>query len=260
MGHGHSHGGKKCQGHGHAHGQQQQQQQQPTMTYEQAMRDPVMRGKIIAKKKRAKYIRLGSQILFFLVCFSLFWFYGRSVDEYLDPPKDRPDAVKARLRAAHGGATTFQEAKQKLAKTKTQPATWLHSNAAGQTYLQNNARKEGVISLPSGVQYKVLIKGSGTYHPTVDSPCSTHYEGKLINGKVFDSSYARGSPTTFAPNQVIKGWTEIMQLMVEGDQWEVTIPSDLAYGKRGSGADIKGGATLIFKMEIIKIQGKKVAV
>ena len=142
MGHGHSHGGKKCQGHGHAHGQQQQQQQQPTMTYEQAMRDPVMRGKIIAKKKRAKYIRLGSQILFFLVCFSLFWFYGRSVDEYLDPPKDRPDAVKARLRAAHGGATTFQEAKQKLAKTKTQPATWLHSNAAGQTYLQNNARKE----------------------------------------------------------------------------------------------------------------------
>jgi FKBP-type peptidyl-prolyl cis-trans isomerase FklB len=90
------------------------------------------------------------------------------------------------------------------------------------------------------------------------SPCETHYEGKLITGKVFDSSYARGSPTTFAPNQVIKGWTEIMQLMVEGDQWEVYIPSDKAYGDGGSGADIKGGDTLIFKMEIITIKGDKV--
>ena len=75
---------------------------------------------------------------------------------------------------------------------------------------------------------------------------------------MFDSSYKRGKPTTFAPNQVIKGWTEIMQLMVEGDKWEVTIPSDLAYGARGSGSDIKGGDTLIFKMEIIEIKGDKV--
>jgi hypothetical protein len=95
-------------------------------------------------------------------------------------------------------------------------------------------------------------------HTKNNSPCETHYEGKLITGKVFDSSYARGSPTTFAPNQVIKGWTEIMQLMVEGDQWEVYIPSDKAYGDSGSGADIKGGDTLIFKMEIIKIKGDKV--
>ena len=131
-------------------------------------------------------------------------------------------------------------------------------NAAGIAFLKANAEKDGVISLPSGVQYKVLKKGDGSFHPTVDSPCETHYEGKLITGKVFDSSYARGSPTTFAPNQVIKGWTEIMQLMVEGDQWEVYIPSDKAYGDGGSGADIKGGDTLIFKMEIITIKGEKV--
>jgi FKBP-type peptidyl-prolyl cis-trans isomerase FklB len=132
-------------------------------------------------------------------------------------------------------------------------------NSAGLAFLKANAAKEGVVSLPSGVQYKVLKKGSGNHHPTVNSPCETHYEGKLITGKVFDSSYARGSPTTFAPNQVIKGWTEIMQLMVEGDQWEVYIPSDKAYGDSGSGADIKGGDTLIFKMEIITIKGDKVA-
>ena len=132
-------------------------------------------------------------------------------------------------------------------------------NAAGIAFLKENADKDGVVSLASGVQYKVLKKGTGNFHPTKNSPCETHYEGKLISGKVFDSSYARGSPTTFAPNQVIPGWTEIMQLMVEGDQWEVYIPSDKAYGDGGSGADIKGGDTVIFKMEIITIKGDKVA-
>ena len=113
------------------------------------------------------------------------------------------------------------------------------SNAAGKAFLKENAKKEGVIVLPSGLQYKILKKGSGAFHPTVDSPCEMHYHGTLPDGTVFDSSYDRGSPTTFAPNQVIKGWTEIMQMMVEGDQWEVYIPSDLAYGDSGSGAKIK---------------------
>ena len=80
----------------------------------------------------------------------------------------------------------------------------------------------------------------------------------MITGKVFDSSYARGSPTTFAPNQVIKGWTEILLKMVEGDIWEVVIPSDLGYGSRGTGHDIKGGDTLIFKINLIKIKGDKI--
>jgi FKBP-type peptidyl-prolyl cis-trans isomerase FklB len=95
------------------------------------------------------------------------------------------------------------------------------TNAAGQKYLAENKGKDGVISLPSGLQYKVLRAGEGGFHPAPSSPCSCHYEGKLIDGTVFDSSYARGSPTTFAPNQVISGWTEAMQLMVEGDKWEM---------------------------------------
>ncbi len=96
------------------------------------------------------------------------------------------------------------------------------------------------------------------FHPTVDSQCDCHYKGTLIDGTQFDSSYDRGEPTAFAPNQVIKGWTEAMQLMVEGDKWEMYIPSDLGYGDRGSPPKIKGGDTLVFVMEIITIKGKKV--
>lgn len=131
------------------------------------------------------------------------------------------------------------------------------TNAAGTKFLQENAQKEGVVVLPSGLQYKILKKGTGQFHPTVDSPCDCHYAGTLIDGTEFDSSYGRGSPTTFAPNQVIKGWTEAMQLMVEGDKWELYIPSDLGYGDRGSPPKIKGGDALIFQMEIIKIKGGK---
>merc|ERR1711998_386071 len=132
------------------------------------------------------------------------------------------------------------------------------TNEAGKKFLEENKSKEGVITLPSGLQYKILRKGDGAFHPTVDSPCECHYKGTLIDGTQFDSSYDRGSPTTFAPNQVIKGWTEAMQLMVEGDKWEMYIPSDLAYGESGSPPKIPGGSALIFRMEIIKIKGNKV--
>lgn len=132
------------------------------------------------------------------------------------------------------------------------------SNAEGTAYLEANAKKEGVISLPSGLQYKVLRQGSGTHHPTANSPCECHYAGTLIDGTQFDSSYDRGSPTTFAPNQVIKGWTEAMQMMVEGDKWEMYIPSELGYGERGSPPKIPGGSVLVFQMEILKIKGDKV--
>merc|ERR1712178_570677 len=97
---------------------------------------------------------------------------------------------------------------------------------------------------------------------TADSSCECHYEGRTAqnypNGDTFDSSYARGSPTSFAPYQVIKGWTEAMQLMVEGDKWEMYIPSELGYGDGGSGDKIKGGDVLIFRMEILAIEGGKV--
>merc|ERR1712054_275614 len=132
------------------------------------------------------------------------------------------------------------------------------TNEAGKKFLEANKGKEGVVSLPSGLQYKVLRKGEGAFHPTVDSPCECHYKGTLIDGTQFDSSYDRGSPTSFAPNQVIKGWTEAMQLMVEGDKWEMYIPSELGYGDSGSPPKIQGGDVLVFVMEIIKINGDKV--
>lgn len=132
------------------------------------------------------------------------------------------------------------------------------TNEAGLAFLAENKEKPGVVTLPSGLQYMVLKKGRGVAHPTADSPCSCHYEGKLIDGTVFDSSYERGEPTTFAPNQVIKGWTEAMQLMVPGDKWEMYIPSELGYGDRGSPPKIPGGEVLIFQMELLAIQGDSV--
>eukprot|EP00413_Alexandrium_margalefii_P037696 CAMPEP_0204581696 /NCGR_PEP_ID=MMETSP0661-20131031/44798_1 /ASSEMBLY_ACC=CAM_ASM_000606 /TAXON_ID=109239 /ORGANISM="Alexandrium margalefi, Strain AMGDE01CS-322" /LENGTH=227 /DNA_ID=CAMNT_0051590913 /DNA_START=61 /DNA_END=744 /DNA_ORIENTATION=- len=135
------------------------------------------------------------------------------------------------------------------------------SNEFGKQFLADNAKKEGVITLPSGLQYKVLRAGEGSDHPTADSPCECHYEGRTAkewpSGEKFDSSYDRGSPTTFAPNQVIKGWTEAMQLMVEGDKWEMYIPSELGYGDSGSPPKIGGGDVLVFTMEIMKITGNK---
>jgi FKBP-type peptidyl-prolyl cis-trans isomerase FklB len=144
------------------------------------------------------------------------------------------------------------------------------TNSVGKTFLEENKKRPGVITLPSGLQYKVLREGDGQDHPTADSSCECHYAGTTpsltpdaidmdeAKWAEFDSSYKRGSPTSFAPNQVIKGWTEAMQLMVEGDKWEMYIPSELGYGDGGSGAKIKGGDVLIFRMEILKIKGGKV--
>lgn len=119
---------------------------------------------------------------------------------------------------------------------------------------QANKLKPGVVELPSGLQYRVLKSGpEGGPSPSKSTPCSCHYSGKNIQGEEFDSSYKRGQPTTFAPNQVISGWTEAMQLMKEGDKWELVIPSELAYGDRQMGADITPGAVLVFTLEMIKV-------
>ena len=115
-----------------------------------------------------------------------------------------------------------------------------------------------MVELPSGLQYKVLTPGTGDAHPMVNTRCKCHYAGTLIDGTKFDSSYDRGQPTSFAPSQVIKGWTEAMQLMVQGDKWELYIPSDLAYGDRGRPPKIPGGAVLVFTIEIIEINGDTV--
>jgi|TARA_B110000977_G_scaffold148685_1_gene188533 FKBP-type peptidyl-prolyl cis-trans isomerase FklB len=124
----------------------------------------------------------------------------------------------------------------------------------GNAYLEANKLKDGVTVTSSGLQYRVLKEGpDGTPSPSVSTPCSCHYRGTTIDGKEFDSSYSRDQPTTFAPNQVIKGWTEAMQLMREGDKYELVIPSELAYGDRQMGADITPGAVLVFTLEILKV-------
>jgi FKBP-type peptidyl-prolyl cis-trans isomerase FklB len=125
----------------------------------------------------------------------------------------------------------------------------------GEAFLAGNKVKEGVVALPSGLQYKILTPGTGP-KPTANDSVVCNYSGKLINGTEFDSSYKRGQPATFPVSGVIKGWTEALQLMPVGSKWQLFIPSDLAYGDRGAGADIGPGATLIFEVELLSIEDK----
>ena len=120
------------------------------------------------------------------------------------------------------------------------------------TYLDENAKKDGVTTTASGLQYRVITEGTGA-KPGPRDKVTVHYAGKLINGKEFDSSYKRGEPIAFGLNQVIAGWTEGVQLMQEGAKYEFVIPSELGYGARGAGRDIPGGATLIFDVELLKV-------
>ncbi len=125
--------------------------------------------------------------------------------------------------------------------------------AAGQAFLLENAKQEGVITTESGLQYKVLHKGEGTEHPTKASTVTVHYHGTLINGTVFDSSVERGEPISFKLNQVIKGWQEGLTYMVPGDKVRLFIPSPLAYGKSGTGP-IPPASALIFDVELLEIK------
>ena len=124
--------------------------------------------------------------------------------------------------------------------------------AEGEACLADNAKKEGIVTLPSGLQYQVLQEGNGK-SPKATDQVKCHYEGTLINGKVFDSSYRRGEPATFPLNGVIAGWTEGLQLMKEGAKYRFFIPFNLAYGTRGAGQDIPPYAALIFDVELIEV-------
>ena len=124
--------------------------------------------------------------------------------------------------------------------------------AEGQRFLAENKTKEGVKTTASGLQYKVITTGNGK-SPTITDRATVHYTGKLIDGNVFDSSVARGTPYTTSLNGVIDGWIEALQLMHEGDKWILFIPDNLAYGERGSGAQIPPYSTLIFELELIKV-------
>ncbi len=123
----------------------------------------------------------------------------------------------------------------------------------GEAFLAENGKKEGVTTLPSGLQYKVLEEGSGRT-PGKDDTVEVHYRGTLIGGTEFDSSYGRGEPATFPVGRVIKGWTEALQLMKEGAKWQLVIPSSLAYGEQGAGAAIGPNSTLLFDVELLSIK------
>jgi len=127
---------------------------------------------------------------------------------------------------------------------------------AGEQFLAANKSKEGVVTLPSGLQYKILKEGTGP-KPAATDTVTVNYRGTLIDGTEFDSSYKRNEPTTFGVNQVIKGWTEALQLMPVGSKWQLFIPSDLAYGERSPGAEIGPNSTLIFDVELVSIKEKE---
>jgi len=137
----------------------------------------------------------------------------------------------------------MQEANQKAAK---------QNREIGEAFLSENAKREGVKTTASGLQYEVLESGNGA-QPTANDRVEVHYTGKLIDGTVFDSSVERGVPATFGVTQVIPGWVEALQLMHEGDQWRLYIPSDLAYGPNGAGGLIGPDTTLIFDVQLLRV-------
>ena len=141
--------------------------------------------------------------------------------------------------------STKMQAKQKIEGDK--------NKKEGEAFLEANKKKDGVITLPSGLQYKILKEGSGA-KPTATQTVKCNYRGTLIDGKEFDSSYKRGEPTEFPVGQVIKGWTEALQLMPVGSKWQLYIPSNLAYGENGGGSMIGPNAVLIFDIELISIK------
>ncbi len=156
---------------------------------------------------------------------------------------------------------TYQEAKAEIEKffmamqaRQEQEAKAMGelNEKAGKEYLEKNGQRAEVKTTPSGLQYEVIKEGNGV-HPTATDSVTVHYEGRLIDGTVFDSSVERGEPATFGVSQVIPGWVEALQLMSEGAKWNLFIPSNLAYGPNGAGPMIGPNQTLIFEVELIKI-------
>ena len=125
--------------------------------------------------------------------------------------------------------------------------------AAGRAFLEENSKKEGVKTLPSGLQYRVIKEGTGAI-PSATDTVTVHYRGTLIDGTEFDSSYSREEPATFQANRVIDGWKEALQLMKAGGKWQLFIPAELAYGARSVGDKIKSNSTLIFEVELLSVQ------
>ena len=153
-------------------------------------------------------------------------------------------------------ATKYFTEKQQADKAAKEEKLYGPIRDAGTQFLVENAKKEGVIKLPSGLQYKVLVQGNGEV-PLADDKVLVNYEGRLIDGTVFDASSKHGDePAEFTPAQVIKGWSEALTMMPVGSKWQLYIPYYLAYGERGAGSDIKPYSTLIFDVELVEIKQK----
>lgn len=147
---------------------------------------------------------------------------------------------------------TFQ--KEMMAKEEARLKELSEKNKKeGEAFLAENGKKEGIVTLPSGLQYKVLTEGTGNM-PKLTDKVSVHYRGTLIDGTEFDSSYTRGKPETFPVKGIIPGFSEALQLMKVGSKWQLFIPSNLAYGERGAGDDLGPNATLIFEVELLSIK------
>jgi FKBP-type peptidyl-prolyl cis-trans isomerase FklB len=170
--------------------------------------------------------------------------------------KDSTSGAKTRLTEQEEKAvlTEVQNEVRKQQTEKTKEASE-KNKTDGEAFLAANKSKEGVVTLPSGLQYKILTAGTGP-KPTASDSVVCNYKGTLIDGKEFDSSYKRGQPATFPVSGVIKGWTEALQLMPVGSKWQLFIPSNLAYGERGAGAEIGPNSTLVFEVELLSIQDK----
>ena len=178
-----------------------------------------------------------------------------------------PNMVAQGLRAALAGGKTLltqEEAQAALMEVqnelrkKQQEKMQVAGEAnkkEGEAFLASNKGKDGVVTLPSGLEYKILKEGNGP-KPTASDSVVCNYRGTLINGTEFDSSYKRGQPATFPVSGVIKGWTEALQLMPVGSKWRLFVPSSLAYAERGAGGNIGPNATLIFEVELLSIQEK----
>jgi FKBP-type peptidyl-prolyl cis-trans isomerase len=176
-----------------------------------------------------------------------------------------PDLLAKGLKDSYGGGKTIlteDQARQAIAEfqktlmakqAETMQKLSEKNKADGEKFLAENAKKEGVKTLPSGLQYKEIASGTGKSPKTTDT-VTTHYKGTLIDGTEFDSSYKRGEPVSFPVSGVIAGWTEALQLMKEGAKWQLFVPPNLAYGERGAGREIGPNATLIFEVELISIK------
>jgi FKBP-type peptidyl-prolyl cis-trans isomerase FklB len=167
--------------------------------------------------------------------------------------KDVVSGSKTLLSEEDAGKILVDYQKELTARQEAEAKVQSKANLAeGETFLTENGKKDGVVTLPSGLQYKIIKPGTGK-KPGNKDKVTVHYRGTLVNGKEFDSSYKRNEPITFPVSGVIPGWTEALQMMQEGANWQLFIPAKLAYGERGAGSVIGPNATLIFDVELLKV-------